>query len=55
MPMIRIEGRDLEQLKASLCRKEVHLLRVSWHGDHATFKTNSDVWSPPLGTVQEPY
>lgn len=63
LPMIRIEGNDLQKLKEMLndtWRRDAggsaaYLLRVSWHDDSATFKVNGEMWTPPMGTVQEPY
>ena len=54
--MVVLEGRDLESFLKSLgARKNVYKLRISWYGDHVTLKINEGCWSPPVGTIQEPY
>lgn len=55
MNMVRIEGKQLEQLQAQLARKDVRYIRISWHDDHVTVKVNEGIWSPPIGTKQLPY
>lgn len=55
MNMVRIEGRQLEDLIETLSTNKPRLLRIAWHDDHVTLKVNEGIWSPPMGTKQEPY
>ena len=55
MDMVRIEGKQLQELRETLYHSDCRLLRIGWHGDHVTFKMNEGVWSPPMGSKQEPY
>jgi hypothetical protein len=56
-PMIRIEGKQLEDLIAMLTNPDrpPHLLRINWRGESAAFKVNEGGWTPSMGTKQEPY
>lgn len=57
--IVRIEGSALAQLQQMLNpdpkKRTVHLLRVDQRGDSVAFKVNEGIWSPSLGSPQEPY
>jgi hypothetical protein len=54
--MVRIEGHDLEVLKAALSGdRPVYLLRVMWCGDSVKVKANAGEWTHSIGTEQQPY
>jgi hypothetical protein len=47
--IIEIDGKELQALLAVLKRPGCTRLRVHTDGEHAKFKVNESVWSPPLG------
>lgn len=57
--MVRIEGHDLESLRAMLCSKgtglKPYLLRVDQRSDSVAFKVNEQTWSHGMGKAQGAY
>ncbi len=59
MTMLRIEGSDLETVRAMLNGEHTqsvpYLLRVDLRGDSVAFKVNEGAWTHSMGKPQSPY
>lgn len=55
--MVIIGKKQLQEMLDALNGRGSNLqyLRLSWYGDHVTYKINEGTWSAPVGVMQPPY